>query len=120
MSTTTITDIVDPVAEGSDYELTATLYGPDGTTPVEPSAVATLTATLRSLDPGGGILFSDRNVKTYLTTGGAFAMPLLSTDLGTVGDRPLQRRMLTLKLAQSNGKKRNQAVRFTVEDLVDV
>lgn len=123
MPSTTITTIETPLAEQSDYVVTGTLVGPDGVTPVEPSAVSTLTATLRSADPGvgaGTVIFSNRDVKSYLAALGVFEMPLLYSDLTAIGDRPLQDRLLTLKLVQTNGKRRNQVIAFKLENFVDV
>ena len=114
MNTTTIDD---PVAESSDYLVTGTLYGPDGTTPVEPAAVAEILASLSDIE-NGTTLFADRDVTSSLTTGGVFAMLLEDTDLVSHGTAPMQRRRLTLKIRQSNGRVRYQAIRFSVENML--
>ena len=121
MAVTVIVDIAEPLAEGSDYLVEATLVGPDGETPVEPGAVATITATLRSLEGGGVLIFENRDVLAYLGSGGEFSMPLTNTDTVTIAGEPrFQRRQLTIEMVQTNGKARNHAVRFAVENLVDV
>lgn len=119
MSCSNVTVIECPLAEASDYEVTATLYGPDGTTPVEPAAVSAIAATLRDLE-ANVVLFTDRDVLSSLSAGGVFVMPLSNTDTTATVARRFQRRLLTLKLTQTNGKMRKQEVRFSVENLTDV
>lgn len=115
--TSTITEIDTAVSELSDYEVTATVVGPDGVTPVQPSAVNTLTATLISLEPAGGTIFADRNAKPYLATGGVFVMPIPYSDLELTGSRRMEKRQLILKLVQTNGVRRVQAIKFSVENV---
>lgn len=115
--TSTITEVDTAVAEQSDYEAVATVVGVDGVTPVQPTAAATLTATLISLEPGGGVIFADRDAIAYLGTDGAFAMPIPYTDLGLSGTARMQKRLLTLKLVQTNGKRRVQGLKFSVENI---
>lgn len=116
MNTTTIDE---PVAEASDYVLTATLVGPDETTPIEPAAVASILATLWDIESGAAV-FTGRDVTASLSSGGAFAMPLTDDDLACVGTKDMQRRRLTLKTTQTNGKVRYQAVRFSIENMLNV
>ena len=118
MNTTTIDE---PVGEASDYILTATLVGPDETTPIEPAAVASITATLWDLENGAAVPgFENRNVTSSLSAGGVFEMPLTDDDLLCFGTEPMQRRRLTLKTTQTNGKVRYQAVRFSIENMLNV
>lgn len=114
-----ITDITDVLAEESDYQLTATLVGPDGTTPVEPAAVQALTATLRDLDSGAAI-YTDRDVRSGLGAGGAFVMNITAEDNESTSTRRFQRRLLTLKITQTDGKMRKHVIRYVVENLADV
>jgi hypothetical protein len=116
MNTTTIDE---PVAEASDYIARATLVGDDETTPIEPTAVTSILATLWDVE-SAAVVFADRNVTAFLTTGGAFAMPLLAADLACVGTEATQRRRLTIKTTQTNGKVRFQAVRFSIENMLNV
>lgn len=119
MARTIITEITELVAEGSDYLLTGTLYGPDGETPIEDvSIIASLVADLRDVE-NAAFIFEDRAVTGAFETGGAFEMPLSAADLAAVGALRFQRRLLTLVMTQTNGKKRNQAVKFTIENLQD-
>lgn len=119
MARTIITEITDLIAEGSDYVLTGTLYGPDGTTPIDDiSIIQSLVADLRDVE-NGGFIFENRTVSGAFTAGGGFEMPLSAADLAAVGGLRFQRRLLTLAMTQTNGKKRNQAVKFTIENLQD-
>lgn len=118
MNTTTIDE---PLAEASDYLLTGTLVGPDGTTAIEPDAITSITATLWDLESGAlapGVW--PRDVTGSLSAGGAFSMPVTDDDLACVGAETTQRRRLTVKITQTNGKIRYQAVRFSIENMLNV
>lgn len=119
MSSPNVTVIDDPLAEASDYLVDAVLYGPDGTTPLEPAAVSEILATLRDVESNATI-FVDRDVTANLSSGGVFEMPLTHDDLAATVSRRFQRRLLTLKMTQTNGKTRNQEIKFSVENLTDV
>lgn len=119
MAATVVIEIADPLTEESDYLVNATLNGPDGVTPVDVSAVAEIMATLRNLEDDS-FVFEDRNVTSSLGVDGAFSMPLNADDLETTLVKRFQRRLLTLKLTQTNGKRRNHAIKFVVENLADV
>jgi len=120
MATTIITEIAEPLAEESDYEVTATLVGPDGITPVQPEAVQSITATLRDLELNEIIGTPDDDVTSSLGPDGEFVMPLSAAQLESTLDRRFQRRLLTLKITQTNGKLRKHAIRFVIENLQDV
>lgn len=115
MNTTTIDD---PVAESSDYLVTGTLVGPDGVTPVDPSAVQSITASLSDIENAGAAIFANRDVTSSLGPLGAFSMVLTAADNDAIGDLPMQRRRLTLRIVQTNGRTRYQAVRFSVENML--
>ena len=114
-----ITDISTPLAEESDYEVVATLVGPDGTTPVEPAAVTSILADLRDLETGE-MIFSDEIVTASLSAGGEFNMPLEAEHLEATVTKRFQKRLLTLHILQTNGKKRKHAIQFVIENLQDV
>lgn len=105
------------LTEASDYEVVATLVGPDRVTPIQPSAIATLTAKMISLEPGGGTIFDNLDVKAYAGTDGAFAMPLSNTYLTAPGSSRQQKRLLILVLVQTNGKRNVQPVELWVENV---
>lgn len=113
----TITQIDTALTENSDYLVTATLVGPDGSTPVEPSAVSTLTAKMISLEPGGGTVFSGMDVKPYLSAGGVFEMPLSASYITAPGSGRMQKRLLLLDLVQTNNKRRVQPIQLWVENI---
>jgi hypothetical protein len=115
--TSSIAEIDTALSEISDYEVTATVVGPDGVTPVQPAAASTLTATLISLEPGEGVIFANRDAISYLGADGAFVMPIPYSDLTLTGTARMQKRLLTLKLVQTNGKRRTQGVKFSVENI---
>lgn len=120
MASTVIVDIADPLAEESDYLVTGVLVGDDGTTPMDTATVQTATATLRDVE-ADAVVFADRDVLSALSgSSGAFAMPLTAADLAATASGRFQRRLLTIKLTQINGKKRKHVVRFAIEDLTDV
>jgi hypothetical protein len=114
-----ITEFNEPLAEESDYELTATLVGPDGTTPVQPAAIQSITADLRDLETGE-MIFEDEIVTSSLGTDGEFVMPLEAEYLTSTVAKRFQKRQLTLHILQTNQKKRKHAIKFVVENLQDV
>lgn len=118
MALTVITEITEPLAEESDYEVVATLVGPDGVTPVEPAAIQSITADLRDLELNE-LIFENEDVTSALGPGGEFIMPLEAEHLVSTIDRRFQRRLLTLNILQTNTKKRRHVIRFVVENLQD-
>ena len=67
--------------------------------------------------PGGGIIFQNRDAISYLGTDGAFVMPIPYTDLALTGAARMEKRLLTLRVVQTNGKRRLQAIKFSIENI---
>jgi len=113
------THIEEPVQEGSDFELTAILYGPDGVTPVGNDVVTEVLMTIR--DVAGGVLIdTDRDVTSGLDIDGNFATLLTADDNAVIeGSGEHQLRLLTFKITHSGGRKRNQEITYYLDNLQD-
>ena len=115
--TSTIRKLDTALTEGTDYEVVATIVGPDGSTGVEPAAISTLTAKMISLEPGGGVIFEGEDVKSHVSSGGAFAMPLAAEHITAPGSGRFQKRLLLLELVQTNNKRHVQPIELFVENV---
>jgi hypothetical protein len=119
------THITGWLEESSDYELFATLVGEDGTTALDPGVVTELTATLRD-EITGVKLWDKANVLNQ--NGGAlqplpernFTLQLTPAQTLSLSAHRYQKRILTLSVVHSEGKRHNEEISFTVEDLRDI
>jgi hypothetical protein len=111
--------------ESSDYELYATLVGEDGSTALDPAVVSALTGTLR--DELTGIkLWDGRDLLN--ANGGAlvpaternFTVELTPVETASLSVRRYQKRILTLTVIHSGGKRHSEEISFTVENLRDI